>query len=221
MAATVQGSRPEPYEVQIEVKPLSAAEWRKVAGVVSAQAIYAAKLLGGEMPQDIEAAFEAAGSSLFPQRYNDLRTHCSCPDWSNPCKHIAAVYYLIGEEFDRDPFTLFQLRGMTRDSFIELLGEPARMDAGVKQEIAKESLPVSPPAFWNGGELPEHPAGDAGAGAAGAAIVRRSGKFPFWRGREDLAEALDPVYREAAARAAQIIGEGAFPALSKMEVDFE
>jgi hypothetical protein len=79
----------------------------------------------GEMPQDIEQAFAKAGLSLFPARHNDLKTECSCPDWSNPCKHIAAVYYLLGEEFDRDPFLIFQLRGMSREEFLGILGESA------------------------------------------------------------------------------------------------
>ena len=88
------------------------------------QAIFAAKLLAGEMPQDIETVFEEAGLSLFPAKLGDLETDCSCPDWSNPCKHIAAVYYLLGEEFDRDPFLIFTLRGMDRDELVALLGKP-------------------------------------------------------------------------------------------------
>ena len=61
------------------------------------------------MPQDIEPVFAEVGLSLFPAKLQDLKTGCSCPDWSNPCKHIAAVYYLLGEEFDRDPFLIFAL----------------------------------------------------------------------------------------------------------------
>src|SRR6266404_4194850 len=70
-------------------------------------------LLGGEMPHEIEDVFRSAGVSLFPEKRNDLTTECSCPDPVNPCKHIAAVYYLLGEEFDRDPFLIFQLRGIS------------------------------------------------------------------------------------------------------------
>jgi len=61
--------------------------------------------------------------SLFPQKQRDLKTNCSCPDWSNPCKHIAAVYYLLGEEFDRDPFLIFRLRGIAREDFVKLLSK--------------------------------------------------------------------------------------------------
>src|SRR4030095_5581977 len=50
---------------------------------------------------------------------------CSCPDNANPCKHVAAVYYLLGEEFDRDPFLIFQLRGMERSELLAALGPAA------------------------------------------------------------------------------------------------
>ena len=122
VTAKVQGSRPQPYEVKIEVKVLAAEEWKQVLRALSGQALFVAKLLAGEMPQDIEEVFKAAKLSLFPQKQADLKTACSCPDWSNPCKHIAAVYYLLGEEFDRDPFLLFRLRGLGRDGLLERLG---------------------------------------------------------------------------------------------------
>ncbi len=77
------------------------------------------------MPNEMEEVFRGAGVSLFPERYNDLKTDCTCPDSSNPCKHIAAVFYLLGEEFDRDPFLIFKMRGMSREEFLALLGEGA------------------------------------------------------------------------------------------------
>jgi len=82
--------------------PISNADWDKVADVMAAKAIFAAKLLAGEMPADIGDAFAEAGISLFPVKLKDLETDCSCPDWANPCKHIAAVYYLLAERFDED-----------------------------------------------------------------------------------------------------------------------
>jgi uncharacterized Zn finger protein len=209
--ASVQGSRPNPYQVSIEVTPLSRNDWRKLADVVSSQAIFGAKLLGGEMPQDIETAFQTAGLSLFPQRSNDLHTHCSCPDWSNPCKHIAAVYYLLGEEFDRDPFLVFQLRGMSREEFLSLLGEVATVTTGATEPLPPEPLPVSPLAFWTAPPLPEHLLGDITPSPVGSALLRRLGKFPFWRGRENLVDALDPLYRSAASRALQRISEEPTP----------
>lgn len=208
VVAKVQGSRPKPYEVRIDVKALSQKNWAKLADVVSSQALFAAKLLGGEMPQDIETAFRTAGLSLFPEKLRDLKTDCSCPDWSNPCKHIAAVYYLLGEEFDRDPFLIFQLRGMSRDEFLGLLGESVPvMSSTAEETLPAEPLPASPASFWNGRDLPEDLVGPMEQ-TTGAALPRRLGKFPFWRGSENLLETLDSIYLEAAARAARTISEG-------------
>lgn len=109
----VQGGRSKPYKIDIQLRLISNNDWEKVVDVMTSKAIFAAKLLSGEMPTDIEAAFSEAGVSLFPTK-NDLKTSCSCPDWSNPCKHIAAVYYLLAEQFDVDPFLIFMLRGGRR-----------------------------------------------------------------------------------------------------------
>ena len=205
IAARVQGSRPAPYRVTIGMKPLAAKAWGGVAKVVSGQAIFASKLLAGEMPHEIEEAFRSASVALFPERHSDLKTECSCPDWSNPCKHIAAVYYLLGEEFDRDPFLLFKLRGMERGEFVALLGEsPVQAEAAT----APEPLPVSPAAFWAAGQLPADVIGAAPLTPAGAALPRRLGKFPFWRGNQELMEFLEPVYAQASVRAAGTLERG-------------
>lgn len=137
----VQGSRPRPYTVRIDIKPLSNKEWEKVADAMAAQALFAAKLLAGEMPQDIEEAFKAAKVNLFPASRGDLETDCSCPDWSNPCKHIAAVYYLLGEQFDADPFLLFRLRGKSKDEIMSALR--ARRSAAEPKAGAAEKQPDS------------------------------------------------------------------------------
>ena len=117
----VQGSRATPYKVKIEIPPLNDAQWERAIDAMAQQAIFAAKLLAGEMPQDIEEAFTAAGVPLFPQSVRDIATDCSCPDYANPCKHIAAVYYLLGERFDEDPFLIFHLRGRTREQIVDAL----------------------------------------------------------------------------------------------------
>src|SRR6266849_10890845 len=121
--ARVQGSRPRPYNVEIHLKPLSDQDWDKVTDAMADQAIFAAKLLAGEMPTNIEEAFSAVQLSLFPTAARELETDCSCPDWANPCKHIAAVYYLLAERFDEDPFLIFKLRGRTKEQIIEVLRE--------------------------------------------------------------------------------------------------
>src|SRR5947209_5947240 len=121
--ARVQGSQPRPYKVEIGLPPLTNRQWEAVTDAMAGQALFAAKLLAGEMPQNIEEAFQAARVSLFPVSSNELETDCSCPDWANPCKHIAAVYYLMADRFDEDPFLIFKLRGRTKEAIIAVLRE--------------------------------------------------------------------------------------------------
>src|SRR3990172_5012890 len=97
VSARVQGSRARPYTVSIGVTVLDDADWARVVEAMASQAVFLARLLAGEMPREIGDAFAATGLSLFPATADDLRTDCSCPDWENPCKHIAAVYYLLAE----------------------------------------------------------------------------------------------------------------------------
>ena len=212
VSAKVQGSRSRPYDVVIKVKTLSAAEWKKLAKALSRQALFAAKLLSGEMPQDIESAFKKTRLSLFPEKLRDLATDCSCPDWSNPCKHIAAVYYLIGEEFDRDPFLLFKLRGMSREEVIGLLdrsggntararrAKPASAEPPQEAPPAPEPLTPDAAAFWNGRSderALDDLFGEIQIPTLSAALPRRLGSFPFWRADEPFIEAIERIYREA------------------------
>jgi uncharacterized Zn finger protein len=142
--ARVQGSRPKPYNIEINLPALTARQWKQAIEAMAGQAIFAAKLLAGEMPQDIEGAFKAAGVPLFPRSASDIRADCSCPDFANPCKHIAAVYYLLGEQFDEDPFLLFVLRGRTKDEIIEGL-RTRRAEAVAEEPAASEPAPDSVP----------------------------------------------------------------------------
>ena len=123
VSSRVQGSRRTPYKVNIQLKPLRSQQWDKVLDALAGQAIFAAQLLNDEMPADIQDVFEAVNVPLFPASRGDLKTNCSCPDWANPCKHIAAVYYLLGERFDEDPFLLFELRGRSQEEIAVALRE--------------------------------------------------------------------------------------------------
>lgn len=160
VTARVQGSRPTPYTVKIQLTPLSDAQWERAIDQMAAQAIFAAQLLAGEMPAEIEQAFTAAGVSLFPDRIDDLKTSCSCPDWANPCKHVAATHYILGEQFDEDPFLLFRLRGRTQEQILQALR--ARRAAGnesvQQEEMTQSAAEEGPPLeeaierFWQPAE---------------------------------------------------------------------
>lgn len=207
VAASVQGSRPKPYDITIGVKALDKTVWTKVAACVAGQAIFASKLLGGEMPREIENAFLQCGQSLFPSSYRDLTTRCSCPDSANPCKHIAAVYYLLGEEFDRDPFLIFRVRGMEREEFLAMLGGYGTQHVSAAPVLAPEPLPADPSRFWTTAPLPEHLAPELFPHRAGAGLAKRLGKFPFWRGQSLLQDFLERVYIDAAGRAERTLSQ--------------
>jgi len=209
--AKVQGSMPRPYTIKIQLKPLSDQEWDRVTEAMAAQAIFAAKLLAGEMPNNIEEAFSAAHLSLFPTRTQDLQTSCTCPDWANPCKHIAAVYYVLADQFDADPFLIFQLRGRNKEMLIAELrakrtSTMPTSELSTSLETPKEAeKPVEPlhleeqlATFWQAGEglnqftvYPHKPDIEK-------ALLKRLGKAPFEVGKQNLVTLLEKMYDEVA-----------------------
>ena len=134
--AVVQGSDDQPYRVSLALDSFSNEDWNFVINKMSEKAIFSAQLLAGEMPETIEAVFTASGLSLFPFTLNEVRSRCSCPDKANPCKHIAAVYYQLGDRFSEDPFIIFQLRGRTKNQIVERLRQ-------IRSQKAKTIRPAS------------------------------------------------------------------------------
>ena len=202
--AKVQGTFPDPYDVSIKLKPLSKDQWAKAAQAMASKAVFSVRLLSGEMPQNIEEAFSESGVSLFPKKGAGLKTDCSCPDWSNPCKHIAAVYYLLAEEFDRDPFLIFKLRGRAKEEIIEDLR--AIRSAGAEEELGSIPSPAlstqerAKPlqecldCFWQRGSkldlLQINPRGPE----VDNAVLKRLGDAPFAIGKSNLAALLAEAY---------------------------
>lgn len=134
--ARVQGSRRRPYRVTINIEPLSDSDWDRAASAMAEHASFAARLLAGEMPENIEDAFVQCDTQLFPGSVQDIDMSCTCPDWANPCKHVAAVFYTLGTEFDRDPFLLLLLRGMSRERLLAALREKRAQAAASVQTSA-------------------------------------------------------------------------------------
>lgn len=227
VSASVQGSRARPYIVSIGVTVLDDADWTRVQEAMSSRAVFLARLLAGEMPREIEEAFAAAGLSLFPATSDDLVTECSCPDWENPCKHIAAVYYLLAEAFDRDPFLIFAWRGRPRDRLLAelraLRGTPASVaidepDAALPTEAERLFGTVGPDdadltgetmedlatRFWDaGGDVAPVPV-EPRAVSMPDAILRDLGPSGLSAGGRPLEDLLAPVYRAIAAAALRI-----------------
>ena len=187
--ARVQGSDRDPYKVKLWLDVLSDEDWGYVLEALSQKTRWSAQLLAGVMPEDIERAFAASGRRLFPFKLQEVRSECSCPDKANPCKHVSAVFYLMGDRFSEDPFVLFQLRGRTRS---QLLGElAARRREGVELPAEQAPHPLHPaladPARWwrydaplDGDLVVITPAleGESGLDGAGPLPLAEDPRFP-------------------------------------------
>lgn len=217
VSARVTGSRATPYAITLELGELEAVAWQRAIAGMAAKAQFAAELLAGEMPKEIDEVFRQAGSSLFPRNRAELVTSCSCPDWGDPCKHVAATHFVLGEALDRDPFLLFEMRGRTKAQVLEALrlarsGEhasarvPHPASAGTADyevpsvelgaldaadyDRAPEALPVLQFSF---DEL-----------AVPGALLRQLGAPAAWASEQSPAETLSPLVRRAAAAARRI-----------------
>jgi uncharacterized Zn finger protein len=214
VTAKVQGTRAKPYAVRIQLNPISELDWDKVSDAMASKAIFAAKLLSGEMPLDIEDAFSEAGASLFPRAKKELETNCSCPDWANPCKHIAAVYYLLAELFDEDPFLIFKLRGRTKEEIIDALREKRTLTAKEESEAITERAvsatgeKVRPleeclDSFWHAGDALDSFSINPARPEVEYAILKRLGDAPFYVGKVNLISLLSKAYEVASSAALQ------------------
>ena len=225
--ARVQGSEVEPYKVSLSLDPFSDEEWGYVIETMSKKAIFAAKLLAGEMPQNIEEVFTANGLSLFPFTLSDVRSKCSCPDKANPCKHVGAVYYQLGDRFSEDPFVLFKLRGRTKEQIISDLRQlrSAKIDisptetSDIQQPIAHNQNTIKFDSFWQYNE-PLDSSLVVIAPSASETVLDVLGAIPLAKEEENVVNVtsadvvmkyLQTVYqdvRQKAVLAAMNVGEG-------------
>lgn len=199
VSATVQGSRPDPYEVTIRGDALDEDTWQEIEAAMADRAAYAARLLAEEMPADIEEVFEACGVSLFPETYRDMQTNCTCPDSANPCKHIAAVFYILAEQFDEDPFLIFRWRGRTRETLLdrlqELRGTTEESKSGEVSFEKGDTRPIGEcfDEFWTGDTVEAVRIRSESADVADATL-QRLGNLPA--GLADVHETVAEYYSE-------------------------
>ena len=146
--AKVQGSEAEPYQVLLNLDPFTNEDWSYIINTLAEKALYSAQLLAGQMPESIEQVFIKNGLNLFPYTLTDIRSRCSCPDKANPCKHIGAVYYQLGDRLSEDPFVMFRLRGRSKIQLLAALrqqrSQPPELTP-MATPIPLEPDPVAPP----------------------------------------------------------------------------
>jgi uncharacterized Zn finger protein len=223
VTAKVTGSRPTPYKVRIELSQLGEEQWRAAIAGMAAKAQFSAELLAGQMPRAIDEVFQTASASLFPTGRAELVTSCSCPDWGDPCKHVAATHYVLGEALDRDPFLLFELRGRTQAEVLDALraaraggvaagGVAAEPGGGTRLEPEVPAVTIGPsaddydrlraplPALAFSFDEPQ----------SHGALLRQLGAPPSWGGTEGPGAVFEEWIRDAAGVARRIaLGEAA------------
>jgi uncharacterized Zn finger protein len=196
--ALVQGSRPTPYKTRIAIKSFTTPEWQRIEHALAGQALYAAKLLAGEMPRDIETLFASLGLQLFPATMRELTMDCTCPDWEVPCKHLAATCYLLAESFDNDPFEILAWRGRSREDLLDRL---RTLRGTTRSTVTREEAPPLTQCldtFWHKQTATGIPLGDPTAEVRPDAVLDQLDAVPITIRRDNLVDLLRPAYHALA-----------------------
>jgi len=201
------------YITTIEFKSISAANWSAAIAYVASKASLISRLMLNEMPDNIEDAFAKLDLHLLPYHQDDFKTTCSCPDWSNPCKHIAGVYYLLAAQLDQDPFLLFELRGLSRESLQKELAK-SPLGQALSAELALEKTAPDPDStyytrptlhssiavaslkdFWQGAKRLPQVIEAVPQASVPAILVKKQGDFPlFWPKESSFIETMEELY---------------------------
>lgn len=201
------------YKTRIELKRIEASDWSRVIGTLGGQAAFVSRLLLNEMPDTIEEPFEKLRLRLLPRDAKDMKTECSCPDWENPCKHVAGLCYFLAAKLDQDPFLLFELHGLSRRELLEQLratplgraladalseeDEPVRIADAFYTRPRPTPLPakLSADEFWHGKKRLPEAIEPAVSPAVPALLVKKGGDFPeFWTRDGSFIEAMTACY---------------------------
>lgn len=139
IAAVVSGSRPQPYEVEIKIKPLAKAHWSRLKGQCGGEIGSLIELLEGRLSDRVMGIVTDRQQGLFPKPAQ-IEMTCSCPDWATMCKHVAAVMYGVGARLDQAPELLFALRQVDHGELIEQAAQVEVTRGSKRKTIAREDL---------------------------------------------------------------------------------
>ena len=207
------GVHKEPrYNTVIDFEPISKAKWAAVVALMGSKASLISRLLLNEIPDNIEDSFATLWLHLLPASHKDFHTQCSCPDWSNPCKHVAGLYYRIAAELDSNPFLLFELRGLSRADLQAQLAQTP-LGQALAAELSAEQQPPRPrDRYFSSPQT--HPVGDlsqkdirqgekrhppnlevATPSPVSAVLIKKQGDFPeFWQRDNSFIDAMEGLY---------------------------
>jgi len=212
------------YNTTIEITPIAKTSWSKAIKSISSKASLVSKLLINEVPDNIESAFSDLGLHLLPHSKKDFKISCSCPDYANPCKHIAGVYYLVASQLDHNPFLLFELRGLSKD---ELQAELAKSPLGqalsselTAQEVTLVSATsyytklekvavadkVNPREFWLGTKRLPSNIEVAEPASIPAILIKKQGDFPaFWQKDTSFISVMEELYQRVKTKNREVM----------------
>ena len=202
------------YHTVVKIKAISQKDWSEIIQNMATNASFVSKLLLNEVPENIESSFKAVNKNLLPRSSKDFQTSCSCPDWSNPCKHIAGLCYRFASELDEDPFLIFELRGLTQEQLHQELAKTPlgrALIAGLKtEELAptpvtsyytrpqtnKVNTATSLKDFWLGKNITPANSIETKETNISAILVKKAGDFPaFWHRDASFIATMEELYQ--------------------------
>jgi uncharacterized Zn finger protein len=189
------------YRSRIAVRAFSAADWARIERALAGEAIHAAKLLAGHLPEDLDRVLQDFGLSLFPQSLADLVLDCDCPGWQKPCRHLTAACYVLAESFDADPFGILAWRGKGRDELLEQL-RSHRVSA-LSHIAPREPKEIPQAGFWTAGpRLPKPAEPLPGTVVRSDALLDQLDPLELTVGRFEVVDLLRDAYRTLGCQSA-------------------
>lgn len=202
------------YNIAIEIKPIAKTSWNEAIQKLSSKASIVSRLLLNEVPENIEDSFSDLGLHLLPHSNKDFKTQCSCPDYANPCKHIAGVYYLVASQLDNNPFLLFELRGLSKAELQTKLANsplgkalseelnakelPLEVSTSFYTKLEKQSVDQKPTAreFWLGTKRLPQTIEVPNQSGVSAILIKKQGDFPaFWQKDNSFIATMEELYQ--------------------------
>ncbi len=212
------------YKTTVKFKQISQKDWEQAIAQMGSKASFISRLLLNEIPENIEDCFQPLGLSLLPKGRKDCESSCSCPDWGDPCKHVAGVYYKVAQILDQDPFLLFELRGLSREALQAELSKSslglalsAEMDSQVSlpgPSTSRYTRPRTKPLpknvtlreFWQGSKTLLDLEQSMPSVSVPAVLIKKQGDFPaFWHRNGSFIAVMEEFYQRVRTKNQDIL----------------